>query len=165
MAQNHERLGRAGCEDFPARNPNQTICLLLRKMKPPALMADMLRLIQFDTALEKIALIFIERLTEEARACEKYDKGSSSSERSTDSAHGNGNDRKHSGGYKKRLGPKRDSGRGEAFQKQLPVCLWTPHAKHGIRHLFRDCKESETDQKKPISTSTAENVPMHTKKA
>lgn len=67
-----ERLEYIGCENFPTENPKKTVQLLLHRMHPQLLKAEMKKSVQFDESLIIDVKNLIRFLTVDEKICQVY---------------------------------------------------------------------------------------------
>ena len=129
-----ECLEAVGCDSFLTKNPKKTVKLLISQLYPKKLKTEMKRRLDYNENLKYDVRGFIRRLKEQAQGCHKYDSASQPPYQPT---------------------PRTTHNQNRSYNEndqvsEIPVCLWEPHNKRGIRHLLKDCKQCTAENKNQI---------------
>ena len=110
------------------------MCKYLLPQKLREVMADR---IEFDKTVKKDVKAFVKLTRTEAISCQTY---ASASTRPADGSNDE-SDKKNRGAEKNGRQPK------EEKKTKLPICLYPPHQRKGVRHRLHDCRACPEDEK------------------
>ena len=122
-----ERLDAVGYGAFKTKNPKKTIELLASKVYPTKLKNEMKRRLEYNENLRTDLKSFVKLLKEQAVAVQTYDKPAPATSST--------------------ISPTHTEGTTDNNNDKMPICLWEPHQKRGIRHRLKDCKSCPKDEK------------------
>ena len=109
---------------------------------------------EFDKTLKKNVKTFMKLVRNESSSCQTY----LSSTKSTDAGHSQDENRNHGAGPSGKSNPQ-----GQKMVN-LPVCVYPPHYKRGMRHLSTTAEHALKKKKRPCSTSAMQKRPRNTRK-
>ena len=131
-----KRLNSVGYGAFKKENPKKTVELLCKNLFPAQLRDAMKERVEYDVTLEKDVKKFVQRMCDEAKACQTYGQ-STRTQRSTPK-------KEHDGASSSSTTPRRTP------TLKAHICWWPAHAAKGIRHKLVDCTACPEDEKKKI---------------
>lgn len=156
VAEFFRRLESVGCASIQKSNPKKTIKLIQERLYPKRLRDEMDLKLEYNTLLKSDLKAYMKVLRKEAVVVDRFAKIDTSTRDKAVRGHHNGgrksgNNQKEPTGQHKKIGDTEGSASGTAGQegkasKQLPVCLWPPCAKLGLRHFVSTCDKCPKDK-------------------